>query len=76
MTPTRLLTAAEVAQRLGAPTSTVYACISRHTIPDVRVTGRLSRIPEDELEALQARMVRPLADRSDTTTRPNHRRVQ
>ncbi len=54
----RLLTAEEVARRVGVKTSTVYAWISRKTIPHVRISARLSRIPEDELDAwLAARLV-------------------
>jgi len=60
----RLLTAREVAERLGVRPGTVYSWISRGVIPHVRLSARLSRIPEDELDKwLAERLVRPVEDR-------------
>lgn len=60
MTPSiRLLTASEVATRLGVQTSTVHAWIFQRSIPHVRISGRLSRIPGEVEVWLQARIVRP-----------------
>jgi excisionase family DNA binding protein len=53
----RLLRPNEAAERLACSRSAIYALIRTGTLPHVRLSAGIVRIPEDELEAfLRARM--------------------
>jgi excisionase family DNA binding protein len=76
-----LLTAAEVAERLGVPTSWVYEQSRRGRIPTVTL-GRYRRYRLDSIDAWLAeleassRQARPDGDRRKAATYPTRRRAR
>ena len=56
---TRLLTPKQVAERLSVSTRTVYAWVEQGRLPVVKLSERVTRIPELAVDAIVAEAMRP-----------------
>ena len=62
----RLLTPKQVAERLSVSTRTVYSWVEQGRLPVVKLSERVTRIPEVAVEALVAQATRPAAHPTPT----------
>jgi excisionase family DNA binding protein len=72
----KLLTTAQVAERLAVTSDTVLVWVQTRRLPQIRLTSRARRYDEDKFEAwLAARSTADAADdREAPTTQPDHAR--
>jgi excisionase family DNA binding protein len=63
---TRLLTPKQVAERLSVSTRTVYSWVEKERLPVVKLSERVTRIPEEAVEALVAQVTRSATNPAPT----------